>query len=76
MAQSILTVRYGGDEHRVSVDSSAPISDIVRNSSTKAVLGYGDNVKALVHGVEQPLSNQIGSASELVLETRANEKAN
>lgn len=73
---TILTVSYGGDTHRVSVDTTTTIAEIVRNSNTKAVLGYGDNVKALISGVEQPLGNQIGSASELVLETKANEKAN
>ena len=45
------------------------------NPNTRAVLGYGDNVRALVNGIEQPSSTQISLADELVLETKANEKA-
>lgn len=75
MAQKILTVRYGGDEHRVSVEPATTIGEIVANPNTRAVLGYGDNVRALVNGIEQPSSTQISLADELVLETKANEKA-
>ena len=75
MAQKILTVRYGGDDHRVSVEPTTTIGEIVANPNTQAVLGYGDNVRALVNGIEQPSSTQISLADELVLETKANEKA-
>jgi hypothetical protein len=75
MAQKILTVRYGGDEHRVSVESTTTIGEIIANPNTRAVLGYGDNVRALVNGIEQSNATQISYAEELVLETKANEKA-
>lgn len=75
MSQKILTVRYGGDEHRVVVEPTTTIGEIVANPNTRAVLGYGDNVRALVNGIEQPGSTQISLADELVLETKANEKA-
>lgn len=75
MSQQILTVRYGGDEHRVTVEPTTTIGEIVGNSNTKVILGFGDNVRALVHGIEQSMNAQIGSVEELVIETKANEKA-
>ena len=72
---SILKVTYGGDTHLLTVEPFTTIGQIVNDPSTKAVLGYGDNVRALVHSIEQPLTAQIGTVSELTLETRANEKA-
>jgi hypothetical protein len=75
MAQHTLVVRYGGDEHRVIVEPTTTIGEIIANPNTRAILGYGDNVRALVHGIEQPTTTQICSADELVLETKANEKA-
>lgn len=73
---NIITIKYGGDQHRTAVEPTATIGSIISNPSLKAVLGYGDNVKALVHGVDQSMSTSIGNATELVLETKANEKAN
>ena len=72
---SILKVTYGGDTHLLTVEPHTTIGQIVNDPSTKAVLGYGDNVRALVHGIEQPLATQISGVTELTLETRANEKA-
>lgn len=75
MSQKIVTVRYGGDEQRVWVDTTTTIGQIIANPNTRAVLGYGDNVRALVNGIEQSSTIKIGTAEELVLETKANEKA-
>ena len=68
-------VRYGMDSTEVTVASTATIGSIINNPSTKIILGYGDNVKALVGGVEQENSSQVSDGMEIVLETRANSKA-
>ncbi len=68
-------VRYGVDSTEVTVASTATIGSIISNPSTKIILGYGDNVKALVGGVEQENSAQVADGMEIVLETRANSKA-
>jgi hypothetical protein len=73
--QQVLTVRYGGDQHPVVVEPTTTIGTIVDTMSTKVILGYGDNVRALVHGIEQSMNAQIGHVEELVIETKANEKA-
>lgn len=75
MSNQVITVNYGADSHRVYVDSENTIHQIIANPTTKAILGYGDNVKALVYGVEQSGDTKIGSVTELTLETKANSKA-
>jgi hypothetical protein len=68
-------VRYGIDTTEVTVGATATVGSIINNPSTKIILGYGDNVKALVGGVEQDSSAQVADGMEIVLETRANSKA-
>lgn len=70
-----IVLRYGGDSHAVQVHPDASLASVLNNPSTKAVLGYGDNVRALVHGIEQPLTARVGGIAEIMIETRANEKA-
>jgi len=70
-----ITIRYGSDTRTVTVDSNATIGDLIGNSTTRTILGYGDNVKALVSGVEQPNGAVPGDNTTITLETRANSKA-
>ena len=71
-----ITLQYGVDTHEVTVAESATVGSVLRNPSNKVILGYGDNVKALVSGVEQPEDAQLSDGMTLVIETRANSKAN
>lgn len=70
-----ITVNYGADSHRVLTSDNDTIQAVVSNPSTKAILGYGDNVKALVNGVEQSLDAKLAGVDEITLETKANSKA-
>lgn len=70
-----ITVSYGSDSRDVTVSSGATIGAILADNSTKIILGYGDNVKALVRGVEQSLDSVPSNGTEITLETRANQKA-
>jgi hypothetical protein len=68
-------LQYGVDTHNPTLPPGTTIGSVLRNASYKAILGYGDNVKALVNGVEQPDDAQVSDGITIVLETRANSKA-
>ena len=48
-----ITVQYGVDSLTKQVESSFTFGDLQESDSFKAALGYGDNTKALVNGIEQ-----------------------
>jgi hypothetical protein len=47
----------------------------LNDPNLKLVCGYGDNVRALVSGVEQPGTAIAPDGGTIVVETRANNKA-
>lgn len=69
------TVIYGIESQERETISSPTVGQIKQDTVLKAVLGFGDNVRALVHGVEQPDTAVVPDGAEVVLETRANTKA-
>lgn len=70
------SVRYGLDSHTKNVSTAPTISQVVDDVNLRAILGYGDNVRVLVNGVEQRPDTIVPDGCTLVLETRANTKAN
>lgn len=70
-----ITIKYGSDTRTVTVEDGVTVRELVANPTTRTVLGYGDNVKALVSGVEQPNAAIPSGNSIVTLETRANSKA-
>jgi 2-phosphoglycerate kinase len=70
-----LTIKYGAESISKSFDTAPTVAQVIGNPNIKAVLGFGDNVKALVSGIEQDSDASLFGVSELVLETRANSKA-
>ena len=70
-----ITVKYGSEMHTVTIGSGATIGQIIMDCTCKVVLGYGDNVKALVSGVEQSLDSIPSDGTTISLETKANQKA-
>ena len=70
------TVTYGIESQSMEVINAPNIGQVKQDAVLKAILGYGDNVRALVHGVEQPDHAVVPDGAEIVLETRANTKAN
>jgi hypothetical protein len=70
-----ITVKYGVDSVTKQVDESFTFGDLQDSDPIKAALGYGDNVKALVEGIEQDKGTIIPAGSSVRLETAANTKA-
>lgn len=66
---------YGSQDRTVTVSNDTSIGKILDDTTNKIVLGYGDNVKALVHGVEQPMDVIPEDGSEITIENKANQKA-
>ncbi len=73
-----MTVRivYGIESQDREYITPPTIGQIKSDPVLRAVLGHGDNVRALVHGVEQPdtaIAPDV-SMGEVLLETKANSK--
>jgi len=69
-----VNVRFGETIAR-SYPEGTTIGGILQDRELKAVLGWGDNVRALVNGVEQPVTALAPDGATIVVETRANAKA-
>lgn len=71
-----VTIRYGaGDEMTKAFDDGATVRDVLTNTAVKAALGFGDNVRALIDGVEQTSDTELTDGDIITIETRANQKA-
>ena len=70
-----INISYGADSITKSLPVGTTVGQVIRNSSIKAVLGYGDSIRALVEGVEMDNNTQLGDGCDLRIETRANSKA-
>jgi hypothetical protein len=70
-----ITVKYGVDSHVLESINPPTIGSVKSNATLKAVLGFGDNVRALIDGVEQPNTLLVPFGSTVLLETACNEKA-
>lgn len=70
-----VTVRYGLEQETVQLPMNSRFADIRDNMSLRASLGYGDNIKLLVNGVEMPMDAIVPSGCFVTAETAANSKA-
>lgn len=70
-----VTVKFGTDTYQRTYDEGSTIGEILSDSQLKMVAGWGDNVRALVAGVEQPTHAIAPDGGMIVVETRANSKA-
>jgi len=70
-----ITVQYGVDSITKQVESDFTFGDLQESDSIKAALGFGDNTKALVDGIEQDRRTVIPEGAVVRLETAANTKA-
>jgi len=70
-----ITVEYGVDSITKQVESGFTFGDLQECDSFKAALGFGDNTKALVNGIEQSRGTVIPDGATVRLETAANTKA-
>ena len=70
-----ITVKYGVDSVTKQVESDFTFGDLQESDAFKAALGFGDNTKALVDGIEQNRATNIPEGATVRLETAANTKA-
>jgi len=71
-----VTVRFGSEVINRTYPEGTNIGAILSDRELKSVCGWGDNVRAMVHGVEQPVTALAPDGATIVVETRANSKAN
>lgn len=69
-----ITVKFGSEQFTRNYDANATIGDVLMDHDLKVTAGWGDNVRALVAGVEQPSTAIVPSEATVVVETRANSK--
>ena len=70
-----ITVQYGIDTMTKQVEADLTFGDLQDSDTFKAALGFGDNTKALVNGIEQSKGTVIPEGATVRLETAANTKA-
>lgn len=70
-----ITAKYGVDSINKQVDDHFTFGDLQESDTFKAALGFGDNTKALVEGIEQSRGTVIPQGAIVRLETAANSKA-
>ena len=69
-----VTVRYGLERQgTTSVPEGSSIEEVL--GRVRAALGFGDNVKALIDGAAQPMTNGVANGDVITVETAANSKA-
>jgi hypothetical protein len=70
-----ITVQYGVDSMNKQVEDDFTFGDLQESDTFKAALGFGDNTKALMDGIEQARGTVIPPGATVRLETAANTKA-
>lgn len=70
-----ITINYGLNSLTKEFDDSTTVSEVLSNPNLKAYFGWGDNIRGLIHGVEQPAEAELVNGQTLVVETRSNTKA-
>ncbi len=70
-----ITVKYGVDEITKQVEDDFTFGDLQGSDTFKAALGFGDNTKSLVDGIEQNRDTVIPANATVRIETAANTKA-
>jgi len=69
-----IIIQMGTERITRQFPSDATIGTIVNDSNVRAMLGYGDNVRALILGVEQDFDTNAPAGCTIKVETRANTK--
>ena len=70
-----ITVNYGLDSISKQVEDDFTFGDLQESDTFKAGLGFGDNTKTLVSGIEQNRDTVIPAGATVRIETAANTKA-
>jgi len=70
-----VTIRYGIESLTKTFTIPVKISDLRNNDDIRAALGYGDNVRFLIDGVEQSDNTIVPNGATVSVETVCNSKA-
>ena len=70
-----ITVKYGVDQITKQVEGGFTFGELQDSDNFKSALGFGDNTKALVDGIEQNRETVIPAGATVRIETAANTKA-
>lgn len=70
-----ITITYGLSSLTKEFDDLTTVGTVLGNPNLKAYFGWGDNLRALVHGVEQPSDARVSQGQTLVVETKSNTKS-
>jgi hypothetical protein len=71
-----VTIRYGVDTIEKQFTVPVTIGSLRLDQNIRAGLGYGDNVKFLINGIEMSNDVIVPNGATVVVETAANSKAN
>lgn len=70
-----INVKYGPDTYPKTYEEAPTFGEVRNDGNLKLILGFGDNTRALVGGVEQNDNTTVPDNCTVVIETRANTKA-
>ncbi len=70
-----ITVKFGSEVYTRSYPEGTTVGQVLNDVDLKAVTGWGDNVRGIVSGVEQPVNAIAPDGGTIKVETRANTKA-
>jgi hypothetical protein len=70
-----INIRYGIETVTKTVEAGTTIGQLKADVNLRAVLGYGDNSKALINGVEMTNDVVVPAGGTVVFETACNTKA-
>lgn len=70
-----ITCKFGVDTHVLETNNAPTIGALKCNETLKAILGFGDNVRALIDAVEQPNTLLVPDGTTVRFETACNTKA-
>jgi hypothetical protein len=70
-----VTVKYGIEKIEKNVNEGTTVGQLIGDPNIRAVFGCGDNVRALINGVEMGTDVRVPANATVVFETRCNSKA-
>ena len=71
-----VTLKYGLTKQlTIEVPEGTTLASILRNPNYKAVLGYPENISAVVDGVTLDMNDVVSNGDTIVLEKQAASKA-
>lgn len=70
-----IKVIYGTEEATIVLPKGSTVNDAIKNNNVKEDLQYGESIRVLLDGAEVDGCTPLRNGDELVVETKANQKA-